>query len=258
MGILNTTPDSFFDGGKYNQLDSALKRAEAMLADGADVIDVGGESTRPGSQKVKAPEEMERVLPVIEKIKANFPVPVSIDTSKSEVALAAIEAGASIVNDISGLSADANMLRCAQKNVSFVLGHIQGTPQNMQINPQYENVLEEVENFLEEKAKLLMEHGVEPEKIALDPGIGFGKTVEHNYQLIRGISVLAEKKFPIVMGLSRKSFMGKTKGLENSNRLIPTVTLGILCLLKGASVLRVHDVKETRESIDALQKALGE
>jgi dihydropteroate synthase len=253
MGILNVTPDSFFDGGKHNALDSALKHAETLLADGADIIDVGGESSRPGAAPVSEAEEIARAVPAVREIVKRFGAVVSIDTVKSAVARAALDAGALIVNDISAMTFDPLMLEVAQPfRAGVVLNHIKGTPGDMQKNPVYDDAVGEVRDFLRDRIQLLAAVGLPKDRIAVDPGIGFGKRPEDNYRLIAGLDAFDALGCPILMGMSRKSFIGKTPGLEASDRLMPSVSLAVFAALKGASILRVHDVKETREALAML------
>lgn len=246
MGVLNATPDSFYDGGRYTTLDAALARAEQMLAEGADILDIGGESTRPGAQPVPEEEEIRRVLPLIEAIVARFPeAAVSIDTTKSRVAQLALQAGACIVNDISGATFDPRMLAVvAQASALIVLMHIKGTPQTMQQNPTYDDVVAEVKATLYAHARRALDAGVLPEHIWLDPGIGFGKTVQHNLQLLRGLPELATLGYPILIGTSRKSFIGHILGgLPPEERLEGTLATLALAVAWGADIVRVHDVK---------------
>ncbi|MCX7993426.1 MAG: dihydropteroate synthase [Fimbriimonadales bacterium] len=252
MGVLNTTPDSFYDGGRYASLNAALARVEQMLTEGADILDIGGESTRPGSQPVPEEEEIRRVIPLIETLLTRFPdAIVSVDTTKSRVAQLALQAGACIVNDISGATFDPYMLDIiAQANALVVLMHIQGTPQTMQLNPTYDDVVAEVKATLYAHARRAMDAGVLPEHIWLDPGIGFGKTVEHNLLLLRGLPELATLGFPILIGTSRKSFVGHILGgLPPEERLEGTLATLALAVAWGADIVRVHDVKEAVRAV---------
>ena len=261
MGILNVTHDSFFDGGRHATLDAALRHAEAMLQDGADILDVGGESSRPGAEPVAAAEEEARTAPVIREIVKRFDCTVSIDTVKSTVARAALDAGARIVNDISAMTFDPLILEVAQPfGAGVVLNHIQGKPVDMQKNPRYGDVIREVHDFLRERVQVLAALGLSKDHIAVDPGIGFGKRVEDNYRLIAGLERFDDIGCPVLLGMSRKSFIGKTTGLEKSDRLMPSVALAVFAALKGCSILRVHDVKETREALTmvAAVRATGE
>lgn len=251
MGILNVTPDSFFDGGRHAGVDAALRHAEALLDAGADILDVGGESSRPGSDPVPEAEELARTRPVVEALWKRFAAPISIDTVKSGVARAALEAGASIINDISAMEQDPLMLEVPQAfGAGVVLNHMRGTPKHMQDAPAYADVVAEVRDYLLGRVRLLAAMGVATDRIAVDPGIGFGKRVKDNYALIERLEALDGLGCPILVGASRKSFLAKTPGLEESDRLIPSVAAALYAALKGASILRVHDVQETREALD--------
>jgi dihydropteroate synthase len=245
MGVLNVTPDSFSDGGQFLEIDRALTQGLQMVAEGAQIIDVGGESTRPGAAAVDETEELRRVLPVISGLRARGDALVSIDTSKAAVAQAAMEAGATIVNDISGGRADgAMMTRAAAGGAAFIIMHMQGTPRTMQENPQYDDVVSEVADFFRQQYARALECGIDPMAIAFDPGIGFGKTLAHNLELLRRLPELRVAERPLVVGVSRKSFLGKVIGSSSmADRIAPTVALTGLLRERGANVLRVHDVK---------------
>ena len=251
VGILNVTPDSFYDGGRYSVEDKAFERALKMLEEGADILDVGGESTRPGSERVESQEEMRRVVPIIERLAKEGSVPLSIDTTKSEVAQRAIEAGASIVNDISGFTMDSKMPSLvAEKKVQVILSHIQGTPKDMQKNPVYENVTRDIMAFFKKQMDLGLEKGVLKDQIILDPGIGFGKTVEHNLQILRELDLFLELGRPLMVGTSRKSFIGKLqKDREPETRLAGSLTTAAWAYQKGATYFRVHDVSDTKRAL---------
>ncbi len=250
MGILNVTPDSFFDGGQFSGIEQALDHAEKMLAAGADILDIGGESSRPGAEPVSETEELNRTLPIVQALWKKFACPISIDTTKSSVARAALEAGACIINDISAMTFDPLMLEVPQAfGAGVILNHIQGKPKDMQVAPNYIDPVIEITNFLKKQIQLLAALGVNKTHIAIDPGIGFGKSLAHNYQLIREMEKFDSLGCPILLGMSRKSLIGKTLGLENSDRLIPSIALAVYASLKGASILRVHDVKETKEAL---------
>jgi dihydropteroate synthase len=257
MGILNVTPDSFHDGGKYSGpegVDAALRRCEEMVREGADIIDVGGESTRPGALAVAEDEERARVVPVIEAITKRFDLPVSIDTMKSGVARAALDAGAVIVNDVSAMTADPFMLEVpGPYGAGVVLNHMQGKPRGMQDAPNYCDVVGEVRDHLMARVRILAAAGVPKDRIAVDPGIGFGKRLADNYALIEKLEDLDAIGCPILLGHSRKSFLGKTAGLEGSDRLQPGVAVAVYAALKGASILRVHDVGATREALRIIE-----
>lgn len=249
MGILNVTPDSFSDGGRYNGVEAAAAHARDMVQAGADMIDIGGESTRPGAAAVDAAEEMRRVLPVIEALRAAMPeLRLSIDTRHAEVARAALQAGADVVNDITGLADPAMRAVCAEFPCGVVLMHMQGTPQTMQIAPHYDDVVAEVRAFFEERLALAQADGIAAERICLDPGIGFGKTVEHNLALIRGLEALRVQNLPLLMALSRKRFLGVLWGDAVAVRQasLPTVVMSLLAAQHGADLHRVHDVADLR------------
>jgi len=259
MGILNVTPDSFSDGGRYADRSAALERALQMVEEGADIIDIGGESTRPGSLPVEPQAEMDRVLPVIEKLKSKTEALISVDTMKSAVAAAALEAGAHIINDISALGFDERMAETARKyKAGLILMHKKGAPQTMQDNPQYKNILLEVEQYLRRSIRRAAAAGIEPGTIAVDPGIGFGKTVEHNLRLIANTARLKKLKKPVVIGLSRKSFLGKITGRAVNERLAAGLGALAFCFLNGANIFRVHDVKEARDVFSVLNAILEE
>jgi dihydropteroate synthase len=246
MGVLNVTPDSFSDGGEFLTTDKATERGLQMAAEGAHIIDVGGESTHPGSQPVTVAQELLRVIPVIENLRRKLDVPISIDTSKAEVARAAIEAGASIVNDVTGGRGDDKMLPLvAETKSAFIIMHMQGTPRTMQIQPHYTDVVAEISEFFRQQYALAISLHIDPMAIAFDPGIGFGKTLEHNLELLAQLERLRVHDRALVVGVSRKSFLGKLIGSsEISDRLAPGLALTSLLRARGADVLRVHDVKE--------------
>jgi dihydropteroate synthase len=251
MGILNVTPDSFSDGGRYLDPQTAVGQGLRMAEDGADIIDIGGESTRPGAPKVSLDQELQRVLPVIERLASKLKLPVSIDTYKSKVAEKALQAGASIVNDISGLNFDPEMAHTVSAyKAGLVLMHIQGTPENMQADPRYEDLLSEVGSYLKASIKLAAAAGIKHQAIAIDPGIGFGKTVEHNLSLIRDLGYYKRFNCPVVVGVSRKSFIGKlNRDIPASERLPGSLAAAVLAVHNGASVIRCHDVKETVQAM---------
>jgi len=252
MGILNTTPDSFSDGGHHQRIGEALDHARLMIREGAEIIDIGGESTRPGAAAVTATEEIERTVPVIAAIRAEWDGLISIDTSKAEVAFAALEAGADIVNDVAGLAGDPGMVAvCAEKRCGVVVMHMQGEPRTMQASPTYDDVVAEVRGFFEERFATLTAAGIEAEAICFDPGIGFGKTVEHNLQLLRSLDQLVVAGRPVLLGVSRKSFIGRILGDNDlSCREWPTVAITTHGRELGAMIHRVHAVKP---NVDALR-----
>jgi len=245
MGILNVTPDSFSDGGQFNQLDNALKHALLMQKQGAEIIDIGGESTRPGARPVSLDEELERVIPVIEKIRQNSDVAISIDTSKPLVMQAAIEAGAGMVNDINALHATGAIEVCAKYQVSVCLMHKQGNPQTMQNNPQYQNVVDEIKQYLIERVNSCIEAGLSAEKICIDPGFGFGKSLENNLSLLKEMQQFCTLDYPVLVGISRKSMFGMLLDRDVGERLAASISAVVIAYQKGARFFRVHDVIET-------------
>jgi dihydropteroate synthase len=250
MGILNVTPDSFSDGGRFLDTKAAVERGLEMIREGADIVDIGGESTRPGAAEVPPEEEMARVIPVIEELKKRTSAVISIDTMKAVVARQAVEAGARIINDVSALTHDADMPRVAKEcGTGVILMHMQGTPRTMQKDPHYGDVVAEVSRHLKTRVDALVAAGLDRASLAVDPGIGFGKTVEHNVSLLAHLSVLTETGRPIVVGLSRKSFLGKLTGCEVGERLAPSLAALVFCVLNGAHIMRVHDVKESRQAV---------
>ena len=249
MGILNVTPDSFADGGRFLDRDAATARAVQMAEEGADIIDVGGESTRPGAAPLSVDEELARVLPVIEAVTGRTDALVSIDTMKAPVARAALDAGAAIVNDVSACTGDPDMAGVAAEfNAGVVLMHMRGTPRTMQDDPHYQDVVAEVAGYLGGRVEAVRSQGVAEENIAVDPGIGFGKTVAHNLALLAHLGALSNTGRPVVVGLSRKSFLGKLSGREVGDRLPGSLSALVYCILNGAHVMRVHDVRESRDA----------
>jgi len=259
MGVLNVTPDSFSDAGGYFTLEKAVEHGLQMAAEGADIIDIGGESTRPGAERVETEEELRRVIPVIKKLRAQIDSIISIDTSKAEVARAAIAAGASIVNDITGGRDVAGMMPLvAETKAAFIIMHMQGTPQTMQIKPSYVDVVAEVGNFFRQQYERALECGIDTMAIAFDPGIGFGKTLTHNLELLRNLERLRLDDRPLVVGVSRKSFLTKLIGSKDMNdRLAPAVALTALLRARGANVFRVHDVKENANALRVAEAILA-
>lgn len=260
MGIVNTTPDSFSDGGEAFALDDAVRRAERLIEEGADILDIGGESTRPGSERVSADEEIDRIIPVIRAVVSRFDVPISVDTSKAAVATAALESGAEIVNDISGLRFDPQVAdAAAAKGAGLVLMHSRGEFSEMHSLPPVEDIFAEVEGRLRESIAVAFQHGVAPENIVLDVGIGFGKTVEQNLSLIANLARIVKKfeECPMLVGASRKSFIGKLcNEPDPGERLGGSLAAAIAAVKNGAKILRVHDVRETRQALKTA-KALG-
>lgn len=258
MGILNITPDSFYDGGIYYNATKALDRALAMEEEGADIIDVGGESTRPGSKPILPQEEIKRVAPVIKKIVKRIEIPVSIDTYKPEVAKAALDSGASIVNDITGLR-DENMADIIKTyNAGVALMHIRGTPLDMQNNPKYKNLIYEIMTGLKNSINKALKAGIKKSRLIIDPGIGFGKTPRHNLQILHQLKEFKSLKLPILVGPSRKSFIGAVLGLSAAERLLGTAAAVCISIYNGANIVRVHDVKEMSQIVrmaDAIRNA---
>lgn len=245
MGILNITPDSFSDGGKFFDREKAIKHGLRMAKEGADMIDIGGESTRPGAKSLLLKEELNRVIPVIEALRDKVKVPISIDTYKSEVAKKAFSAGASIINDISGLRFDKNLAKlAAKKDIPVIIMHMQGTPRHMQKNPTYKCVTAEIIEFFRNRLQYALQQGINRDKIIIDPGIGFGKTREHNLEIIHNLSELKCLGLPIMIGPSRKSFIGLTLNLTIEERIEGTAATVAYAIAQGANIVRVHDVKE--------------
>ncbi|MCS7181341.1 MAG: dihydropteroate synthase [bacterium] len=253
MGILNVTPDSFYDGGRFFDFDKAIERGLEIEKQGADIIDIGGQSTRPGSKPIDEKEEMERVIPVIKFLSNELKIPISCDTYRSKVAEKAIENGAKIINDISAFSIDKRLLDVIKNsNCGYVLMHMKGTPEDMQVNPFYENVIEEISSFFEEKIKIIKSNGIDIERIVIDPGIGFGKRVFDNVEILKNLDKFKKFDRPILIGTSRKSFIGKLLNLEVEERLEPTIATNLYAYLKGAIIFRVHDVKEVKRSLEII------
>jgi dihydropteroate synthase len=257
MGVLNVTPNSFSDGGYFLEVDTALKHVEQMIHDGAQIIDIGGESSRPGAKAVNVDEEIDRVMPIIQKIKAGFEILVSVDTYKERVAREAVlEAGADIVNDISGLRFSENMAETiASLNVPVVMMHMKGMPENMQVNPGYSNVIEEIKEYFQENIEIALSSGINKEKIIIDPGIGFGKRLADNIAIIKNLGQFKKFDLPILIGVSRKSFLGLITG-ENDplEREAETITGNLIAIMNGASIIRVHNVKNAVKSIKVLKE----
>lgn len=249
MGILNATPDSFSDGGVFQPLEKAVERALQMIEEGADIIDIGGESTRPGAKPVQTLEEIERTVPIIGKLREQTDCLISIDTQKAEVARAAVAAGADIINDVSALGDPKMAAVAAETGAGLILMHMQGTPGTMQQNPYYHDAVSEVRNVLEERMALAESKGVSAAQIALDPGIGFGKNDRHNLELLSHIAALAAAGRPVLIGASRKSFLGRLTGRDVDDRLAGSLAVAVFSVMQGAHILRVHDVKESCDAI---------
>jgi dihydropteroate synthase len=259
MGVLNVTPDSFSDGGLYYQRERAIEQGLALERDGADIIDIGGESTRPYSEEVSCDQELSRVIPVIEALKGKLRIPISIDTCKAEVARQAISAGASIINDVSALRFDPEMASVAAKaGVPVILMHMKGTPGNMQDDPQYDNLILEILDFLEDAIDRAVKGGINKDLIIVDPGIGFGKSFAHNLEIIKKLNRFSSLDRPILLGTSRKAFIGGILGNDPDKRDIGTMATVSAGILKGAHIVRVHDVKMAQETVkvtDAIRTA---
>ena len=255
MGILNVTPDSFSDGGQYLDFDEALNRAEKMIEEGADIIDIGGESTRPGSDPVSEDEELKRILPIIKALQKHSNIVISVDTYKPKVMERAIDMGVAMINDVFALQQPGAIDVIKKSNVGICLMHMQGRPKTMQVNPIYEDVVSEVKSFLEERTTILIAEGIHTERIILDPGFGFGKTFEHNITLLQNLESFQSLKLPLLVGLSRKSFIRKILSGDHDDHLSGSISAAILSVLKGAKIVRVHDVKETQSAIKIMQIA---
>ena len=250
MGILNVTPDSFSDGGRFSAIDHAVRGAEGMLNEGALIIDIGGESTRPGAPVVDLKTELSRVIPVIKKLKAQFECVISLDTSKAEVMAEGLEWGVDIINDVYALERPGSLNVVAQSDVPVCLMHMQGTPETMQNNPQYkQDIIHEITDFFEKKINQCAEAGIKKDRIWLDPGFGFGKTLDDNYQILHRLKEFESLGRPVLAGLSRKSMIGNLLNLPTSDRMLGSVVAATLSLMNGAKVLRVHDVAETKQAL---------
>lgn len=250
MGILNTTPDSFSDGGRFYAASPALDHALRLVEEGADIIDVGGESTRPGAAAVAVEDELQRVIPVIESIRQRSDIAISIDTSKTDVMRAAVMAGANMVNDVNALQAQGAVTACAQLGVPVCVMHMQGEPRTMQTNPQYDNVVDDVKSFLQQRIASCVQGGIEHHNIIIDPGFGFGKTLAHNLLLLKYLNAFSALNLPVLVGLSRKSMLGQMLDVDVDQRLPGSIAAAVLAWTKGARIFRVHDVRPT---VDALK-----
>ncbi len=253
MGILNVTPDSFSDGGKFNSLDNALLQAERMIQAGVSIIDIGGESTRPGAPDVALEEELARVIPAIKAIRAKFDVWISIDTSKAEVMRQAVEAGADLINDVRALQEPGALEAASDAKVPVCLMHMKGQPRTMQANPSYEDVLTDVEDFLQERVEACEAVGISKEQLILDPGFGFGKTIEHNYHLLAHLEKFHSLGLPILAGMSRKSMIYKLLDKVPADCMVASVTCATIAAMKGAQIIRVHDVEDTLEAMKIIE-----
>ncbi len=256
MGILNVTPDSFSDGGKFFAPDKAVEHARRLASEGADIIDIGGESSRPGSESVSTEDEIQRVIPILEKLKDEFDIPISIDTTKSEVASRALEAGASIVNDISAMNFDEKIGEVAAKYGAYlILMHMRGTPKEMQKDTKYNDLIGEIHSYLEAATNKAARAGVANNRLIIDPGIGFGKSVEGNFSILKSLHRFLDLDYPLLVGVSRKSFVGKE--LEMPDRLEGSIAAACYAVLNGADIVRVHDVAETKRAISMIEKISG-
>ena len=260
MGILNVTPDSFHDQGRYGQFYAAVERARQMVAEGAAIVDVGGESTRPGSEPVSLEEELARVIPVIEAIVPEIDAPVSVDTSKAEVARAALAAGAKIINDVTALRGDAEMASVAAEAACPVcLMHMLGEPRTMQVEPHYADVVKDIKNFFRERIDYSEAQGIQRQNLILDPGIGFGKTLEHNLELLRRLGEFLDLGLPLMIGASRKRFIGMVAGEEDTEGRLPgTLAVNVTAFINGAGIFRVHDVAENVQALRVAAAISGE
>ena len=253
MGILNVTPDSFSDGGHFLKFDHALKQVESMINDGASIIDIGGESTRPGAQLVTIEQELERVVPMIEAINSRFDCWISIDTSKAKVMTAAVSAGADLINDVRALQEPGALVAAALLNVPVCLMHMQGKPSSMQNSPEYDDIIVQINEFFKQRINACLQAGIQQAHIILDPGFGFGKTMVHNFKLIKHLKSFSKLGYPVLAGLSRKSMFDHLLSREPNQRLAASLAGAILCVQQGAKIIRVHDVKETVDVIKVLQ-----
>lgn len=257
MGILNVTPDSFSDGGTHNSLNDAVNHAAKLIAEGASIIDIGGESTRPGASDVSTDEELQRVVPVVEAIRQRFDVWISVDTSKAQVITESANAGASIINDIRSLQEPGALEAAAKTGLPVCIMHMQGDPKTMQQSPHYENVLMDVDRFLQENIQRCVDAGIEKNQIILDPGFGFGKNLAHNYQLLAHLSELHHFGLPILAGMSRKSMVGQLLNVPPQERVAGSVACAVIAAMQGAQIIRVHDVKETVDAMKVVQATLS-
>lgn len=254
MGILNTTPDSFSDGGQFNELKTALSHAKSMIDDGADIIDIGGESTRPGAAIVSESDELDRVIPIITEIRKFSDISISIDTSKPEVMRQAIESGATMINDVFALQKEGALATASELNVPVCLMHMQGDPKTMQEAPSYEDIINEVKQFLRKRMFECQSHGIHQNNIIVDPGFGFGKTVEQNYHMLSHLAEFKQLNAQLLVGISRKSMLGAVTDTPVEKRLAPSLSAAVIAAFKGADILRVHDVLETQQALTILKQ----
>jgi dihydropteroate synthase len=261
MGILNVTPDSFSDGGKFADTQAAIAQAEELISAGADILDVGGESTRPFAEPVSTEEELRRVIPVIKGVRKKHTIPISIDTTKATVAREALQAGADIINDVSALNKDPEMITVVQQtSVPVIIMHMQGTPTDMQVKPVYSDVVTEIINFFTERIDWLTSKGIDRNRLFIDPGIGFGKTLQHNLSILKHLDKFSSLNLPLLLGHSRKRFLGSITGIPaEAERDLATAVVAALCANKNISMVRVHDVASTKQALliaDAIQSAV--
>lgn len=256
MGVINVTPDSFSDGGLLSSSAAAIEHGRRLAAEGADILDVGGESTRPGAAPVLADDELRRVLPVIEGLRG-LDVPLSVDTSKPAVMAEVLRSGADMINDVAGFRAPGALEAVAGSAAALCVMHMQGEPRTMQANPHYADVVSEVADFLAQRAEAAQSAGIARARIAIDPGIGFGKTLEHNLELLRNLGKLASRGWPVLIGVSRKSMLGKITGRATSERVHASVAAALLAVINGATIVRVHDVRATRDALDVYDAIRG-
>lgn len=249
MGVLNITPDSFSDGGQYNSPEKALEEAKRMVAEGVDILDIGGESTRPGADKVTIEEELKRTIPVIKHLSKELNTPVSVDTSKAAVMKAAVDAGAVMINDVNALRSPGALEAALESNVIVCLMHMSGSPQTMQTKPQYDDVVSDIIVFLRERANDCVKAGIDPQKLLVDPGFGFGKTMTQNFRILNELTRFRTLGFPVLAGLSRKSMIGDLLDIPVAQRMSASVVLATLAAERGAAIIRVHDVKETLQAM---------
>jgi len=256
MGIVNVTPDSFSDGGKFYSTKDAIAHASKLICEGADIIDIGGESTRPGANEISSSDELKRVIPVIKGIRSNNPdILISIDTTKAIVAKEAVEVGANIINDVSGLSFDSQMPKTvASLNAPIIIMHMKGNPRNMQKNPEYKDLIDEILDYFKERIKIATKAGIDREMIILDPGIGFGKTIEHNFQILSKLNKFNKLELPLLIGPSRKSFIGLTLNLSPEDRVDGTAATVALGVNNGARIVRVHDVEKMKRVVTITER----
>lgn len=256
MGILNVTPDSFFDGGKYSTVDKVMTRVDEMIAEGVDIIDIGGESSRPGSDRISTQEELDRILPVVSKIRDNYDIPISIDSMKSDVVEELLPYNINLINDISSLS-DNNFINILKNTDTFIcLMHMIEDPSTMQKNPSYKNVTEEVFKYLKQKSIYCSKNGINPKRIIIDPGFGFGKTLDHNYELLRNLDKFMEINTNILVGISRKSMIGNLLNKNLDKRLFGSLSAAVISLIKHAKIIRTHDIRETKITIDIIESLI--